>query len=75
MRVVWVGGWGTLTGNQEGKAGPCTHQGGTLADHVTAVRDSQPGLPARLWVSQIPLATTGLLSLLLWDSLVQWRES
>lgn len=46
MRVVWVGGCGTLTGNQEGKAGPCTHQGGTLADHVTAVRDSQPGVPA-----------------------------
>lgn len=28
MRVVVVG---YLTGNQEGKAGPCPHQGGTLA--------------------------------------------
>lgn len=79
MRVVWVGRWGALIGNQEGKAGPCSHQGGTLADPVMAVRASQPGvpacLPARLWTSQIPLATTGLLSLLLWDSLVQWRVS
>lgn len=53
------GGGESLMGNQEGKAGPCPCQSGTVAAPGIAARAraSLECLPARLWAPPVPPAT------------------